>query len=257
MSLVATFNVPTMATCPPGNVYSNVTQYLQQNATVTINDTGGTTITQYATGTTPTPTAGAVWYRQNTDAFHPFPMGIYGVYNGRWVKFTNAVQGELRWLVFDPTNLMDSTGLGLFIPAVSDTPFIAGNLFGWALCNGKNGTISLQNRFPLAGNKFNDPAAPGVWSAGVEQLDGTFVQDDHGGNDGTFPQNAIPPLNAAKYVAGANNPLASLYGGVENDGNVITINPTSGPQQKYAPVYPLYRAVGVFQFVGYGAVTSS
>ncbi len=255
MSLVATFNVPTKTDCPPGNVYQILTQYLQQNVTITISDTGGTTISQYAQGSTPTPTAGAIWYRQNSDAFHPYPMAIYGVYNGRWVPFHNHSIGDVMWTFRDPTGLMDTNGFGLFIPT-TDTPNIAGSLFGWQAVNGKNGSANLHNRFPIASDTYNDPNAPNAWSANIQNLDGTFTQSASGGRVGTIPQNAIPALNAAKYVAGANNPIAALYGGVENDGNIIQINPTTGAQQNYAPLYPLYRAVGCFQFVGYSAVSS-
>ena len=256
MSLVATFNVPTKTDCPPGNIYQILTQYLQSNVTITITDTGGATVNQYSQGSTPTPTAGAVWYRQNSDAFRPYPLGIYGVYNGRWVPQYPPPVGRIDWFNLDPTGLMDANGFGLFAPT-PDTPNIAGILFGYQLCNNKNGAVNLQNRFPRAGYQYSEGTG---WVANV--LDPapatTYSDQTNGGRGGvTLLTNELPSLNAAEYKAGSNQSTPMFYGGGSYDPATIqSVNPATGTQIAIQPLDPLYRVIGAFQFVGYGATTS-
>lgn len=87
-----------------------------------------------------------VWHRTDVDGE---PLGTYIYFNGLWVR-EPPTPGARIGLYTGDSNLFDGTGLGIPGPGP-----IAGDLFGWALANGLNGTANLSNQFIIAGAMDN------------------------------------------------------------------------------------------------------
>jgi hypothetical protein len=82
-----------------------------------------------------------VWFK--TDAAGR-PLAIYEFYNGNWRKvYTGAIVGEIR-MYFGSSAAFDGTGRGI----------VGGDLDGWCLCNGNNGTPNLHNFFPCMSSNY-------------------------------------------------------------------------------------------------------
>ncbi len=122
------------------------------------------------------------------------------------------VGGIIMWHG-ETSGVFTSTGLG------------QGNLDGWALCNGKNGTIDLSGRF-VVGTGYNGEARD------IRDVDATtFSMGDKGGvAKYTFNNNEIPLRNHTHAVKG----------NTKNDGvhqhnahNTLTMTETNGSNRRF------------------------
>lgn len=259
MANTATFTAtnPPDGYCPVGNIFQAIVSYLNGHSTVTLSlDSASSSF--FYTDSTPTPVAGGIWFRKNTDAFKPYFLGIYTVYNGRWVPIPNHRIGEVMWTTEDPTGLIDDNGKGLFVPIspLSDTPNIAGGLFGYQLMNSQNGSVNLRDRFPIAGSIYQD----GAWTSKILGADGvTYTQETNGGRDGiTISVGNLPSVPTAEYDSTKTATDAILYAGVKYDDTATNpLNISGAAQVAIRPINPLYRSIGAFEFIGYDAASTS
>lgn len=77
------------------------------------------------------------------------PLAIKTFYNGHWRRVYNGMLGEVRGYSGDPTQDFDTTGLGK----------IGMTYDGWHLCNGRDGTPDLSDRFLIAAHMNNNSVA--------------------------------------------------------------------------------------------------
>lgn len=200
------------------------------------------------------------------------PLGLYFYYNGNWRRvYSNAI-GDLKFFQGDPTdaiNGFDSSGLGV----------IGGMNDGWALSNGKNGTLDLSNYF-IAGANMNasgggaqfDTAAA-AWLSYVNQL----IVKDHGDeNNGAGQAQALLKMtdlptirvilqgfaelsasNATKraIVTGnydVNNPHAQTLGVFGSNPTPLSTDPdTTVVPKTSVQTTPRWYAAAICRFVGY------
>jgi hypothetical protein len=198
------------------------------------------------------------------------PISIRTYYNGHWRRVYNGMLGEVRMFGGNPndTTVWDGNGAGV----------IGGIYDGWQICNGKNGSLDLSDRF-VVGGTMNNIGHPGYDPTNAWQ---TFVDGKTSNHSGGFPnhlltQADLPPFNS---IAGTSdvvlsghgfkadvdhpgNPAALVdtnYGG--GDANSVRIgNYGSSPNpsvygtpvtpQTPVPTLPPYLALAFIQFVGY------
>jgi hypothetical protein len=186
-----------------------------------------------------------VWYKIDAAGR---PLGVFMFYNGNWRKvYTGAIIGEIR-LYIGSSAAFDTTGLGI----------VGGDLDGWALCNGNNGTLQLHNFFPLMSSGYD---AFGV--AGWYGNPNGFSQPSAAGGLGNWQiqDNHLPQLRAHGYyesfttasgsvgtpnvlVCDASKPMCALP--VED---VNTNQPVGGQAQ--IDNTPPWVAMAPIMFVGY------
>ena len=130
-----------------------------------------------------------VWFKIDSAAR---PLGIYMFYNGNWRKvYTGVVLGELRFYS-GASSVFDGTGRGI----------VGGDVDGWALCNGQNGTFNLQDKFLVASTQYG-----AGWQANPSGLGGG---NSGGRSNNTIQCNNLPDLFAVAQLA----TIASSSGGL-------------------------------------------
>lgn len=186
-----------------------------------------------------------VWYK--TDAAGR-PLGVFMFYNGNWRKvYTGVAVGEIRHF-FGSNSYFDGSGRGI----------VGGDLDGWAVCNGANGTPNLHGCNLKGGHLgvsvgrgdgwWSDMETPGVWV----QSGGTWGGPNSGHQ---ITINNLPQLlygiygdNRAQGGSGAWE--AAGPGGTANEISFSYINGT-----QFSPNTPMawetYTVVGHIMFVGY------
>jgi hypothetical protein len=179
-----------------------------------------------------------VWYK--TDAAGR-PLGVYMFYNGNWRKvYTGAIIGEIRLYVGGQA-AFDASGRGL----------IGGDLDGWAVCNGNNGTTNLVNYLPTAGHMGQSVGKPDGWWCDGE-TPGTWVQ---GG--GAFGPRRITGANLPQLltvVYGTPTAATPGTGAYHLNGPVaVTFWPeaTSQGSPNNPLPYQAYIAMAFIEFIGY------
>lgn len=176
-----------------------------------------------------------------------------------WEQIYTGQPDEVRMLVQDTSGDFDSTGL-----AIMGTDW-----YGWALCNGNNGTINLQNKFVVAGYDYNETTGYWVTNIGSQQ-------DSGGGQTGGSAQVGTTPIDLSNggfvnfQINLWNLPLLNVFvpynGEYASGGNTLgaPIGPGTGDQEITIPFtnqaqmvgalisrIPHFVAVGYVQFVGY------
>lgn len=173
-----------------------------------------------------------VWFRVDAAGR---PIGVYQFYNGNWRKvYTNVGLGEIR--MWSGTNaVFDSSGRGV----------VGGDMDGWALCNGQNGTPDLSNRFIVGSSQF-----AGGWQSNPDGQGAGFS-----GGTGVIKCINLPDLFAQATLA----KVAS--------GTVVEVASPSGPDGPWdisvqdiingchpagqVPLVPPWYAFAFIEFVGY------
>jgi len=173
-----------------------------------------------------------VWYK--TDGAGR-PLGVYMFYNGSWRRVYTGVYGEVRMFAGNPASYFDGSGRGI----------VGGDLDGWALCNGQNGTPNLADHFIIAAQSFG-----AGWVTSVEgSSKSSGGQNAYAINPQNLPYLAVTlPHKAVQSGTGAVG-----FGGtgdVTQDYPVAGLNgvPMGGGP---LPVVPPYIALGYMMFVGY------
>lgn len=181
-----------------------------------------------------------IWDRRDAQGR---PIGLYIYHSGHWVKIYTLPIGATVIFTGDPTGLFDGTGLGII-----DTDW-----YGFAFCNGQNGTEDFTDRFPIGG----------VFSSGVWKSSVTGTAAETGGvatitldSDHTW-QAATPELTVGTWEADGNaaNAAGNLYGEVSpsTPAAAVTLISAGVGNQSPDPVttVPPFRACVLCQFVGF------
>lgn len=203
------------------------------NGTIPDNAGGGIYV-----GSTPPSSAltNKVWYK--TDGAGR-PLGVFMFYNGNWRKvYTGVAINEVR-MYAGPYSVFDGSGRGL----------VGGDVDGWALCNGQNGTLNLEGYFITGG----------AWSGSqwVARADGPTYKASGGQRGQVYcTNNNLPPLNSKHWYrnvqSGTGVPaLVADFNGSNVMNPVVDQN--DGTQGHGQPLnFPiLFYAMAYMQFIGY------
>jgi len=184
-----------------------------------------------------------VWYK--TDAAGR-PLGVYMFYNGNWRKvYTGAAYGEIRMFWYY-SGMIDGTGRGV----------LGGDMDGWALCNGQNGTPNLEGYFPVCGQQGETVGqASGQW---FTDADGVAWRNSGGQrNRVQITMANLPPMVAHTHIQGIQQGTgAGISVANNNSANpdyqlpITDASGNSGGNQTL-PFQNLYIAIGFFMFVAY------
>jgi len=199
------------------------------------------------------------------------PIAFKKYYGGRWRRIYNGMLGEIRMFSGDPTvvDLWDSDGKGMPEKEYD----------GWQICNGKNGSPDLTDKFIVCGKWGTD--APAGWKTKVIDADGDAVHTG-GLNKVMILHKHLPPINPlgpsqtppqqanelilhgneAKDTAGADHspqfkPIIDVfYAALKTHDQLLCTygsNPGGTPEvkQEALPTVPPFIALGFIIFVGY------
>lgn len=252
---------PAPDACPSGNLFYDGVDWVGNHITATFTPDAGTGVQIIRQSATPAPTANTVWHRIDATGGVNAPLGEYVYFNGRFVPNpTGRRIGDYMLTDFNPNGYMNSDGKGLFVPVspATDTPNIAGPLFGWHLANNVDSTPNVKNRFMMAGYKYIDGTG---WVASVKDdaPATTYSDQTNGGREGiTITGGQLPPISTRTYSATATGSSAQVLSGLNYDPGVaaVPINTAGVAQSAIQPINPLYKVVGVFQWIGYAAASA-
>jgi hypothetical protein len=192
-----------------------------------------------------------VWFELDTQGR---PIAIKTFWHGNWRRVYNGMLGEIRMYSGDPSVDFDTGGRGL----------VGGTYDGWQLCNGRNGSPDLSDRF-LIGAHMNKNLGHGQygedgWTTIV--VDGS--QDLHTGGDNAITldaENTYRPATQATrfrhWTADGNAPEAhtgNLYGvkSTNEDNNDDLVPGDEGnPSPPPITTIPPFIAVAFIIFQGY------
>jgi hypothetical protein len=184
-----------------------------------------------------------VWFR--TDGAGR-PQGIYMFYNGNWRKvYTGVALGEIRMFSGPFSVYFDAGGRGL----------VGGDLDGWALCDGNNGTPNLEGFFPVGGQRGQAVGqATDQWFSNCE---GNGWRSSGGNRGLTINMNYLPAMVAHTQSVGFQQGTGAGFAVATTDVTQAAYhlqvtdlagNPGAGQQ---LPSQHLYIALGFIMFVGY------
>jgi hypothetical protein len=201
----------------------------------------------YKGGITPPADISGVWHRDTPQG----PGGVYRFYNGFWVRDENRRIGEITIWAGNPTGLFDNTGKGL-----AGSGPVALDWYGWAFCNGQNGTVDLRDRMIIC---QNDQASPysGAYRTNVKgtplTTGGTHqvqLQISEMPQHKHFsPPNKTFILGTASYTGYADIREQAPFDigfGFET-GDVVHNGPMNLPHENMPPFY----ALAYIQYIGY------
>lgn len=247
---------PDPSFCPTGNLFYAAVDWVKNHITANFNPDAGTGIQIIRQAATPAPVPNVIWSRIGSTGGVSDPLGQYVYFNGRWVPDPTGLRiGDYMFTDFDPNGFIDANGKGLFVPVspASDTPNIAGPLFGWQLANNLNGSPNLKNRFPMAGYKYTEGVG---WVASVKDPAPatTYSDQTNGGREGiTLTADELPPIPTRAYSSTLTGSTAKVLSGLNYDpaGSDVPINVAGAAQVSIQPINPLYKVVGAFVWIGY------
>jgi hypothetical protein len=184
-----------------------------------------------------------VWYK--TDAAGR-PLGVFMFYNGNWRRvYSGVALGEIRIFAGPFSLYFDGTGRGL----------VGGDVDGWALCNGQNGTLNIEGDCPVPGlpGQFVGQSTDGWFS----NCEGTGWHAAGGQRGLTISMNYLPPMVAHSHIRGYQEGTGAGFAASTNDGTApdyqLPVRDASGNAGlgQQLPSQHLYVALGFIQFVGY------
>lgn len=175
------------------------------------------------------------------------PLAIKIWYNGNWRRVYNGMLGEVRGYHGDPSVDFDTDGKGKI-----------GELFdGWHLCNGRDGTPDLSDKFLLAGHMNNENGHVGYDNGWQSFIGGTDQKT--GGEDSTTLTSATTYQKATQEVklklwsadGNAPNNTGDLFGlGANGEHTLIQADPGNTQPTSFTNLPP-FIALGWIIFVGY------
>lgn len=180
------------------------------------------------------------------------PIALKTFYNGHWRRIYNGMLGEIRGYNGNPTNDFDTNGLGK----------IGLTYDGWHLCNGKDGTPDLSDRFLIAAHMNN--ASVSGYQGGEWVTTEVKTAGEHTGgfreitlNESNTYRPDIPAVRERLWSATGNAPqphTGDLWGvksgtDSEND-NIAPAIPGNTTPEAINIINP-YIALAYIIFVGY------
>jgi hypothetical protein len=179
-----------------------------------------------------------VWYK--TDGAGR-PLGVFMFYNGNWRKvYTGVAIGEIRQYI-GTNGAFDGTGRGL----------VGGDLDGWAVCNGSNGTPNLMGR-NLKGGYLGSQAGQGDgWWSNSES--GAWVQGGGSAGPHQIALTNLPPLIYeifGKAGTAGNQSGYGLGGAADTPTSFSYVSGTQSSPNTPMP-FEIYTVVAHIMFVGY------
>lgn len=177
------------------------------------------------------------------------PTDIKIWYNGNWRRVYNGMLGEVRGYNGDPTVDFDTDGLGL----------VGGRYDGWHLCNGKDGTPDLSDKFLIGGHMNNSHGHTGYSSGWQTFVDGSTDQKTGGNHSVTLDaaHTYEPPIDVVVYKRSApgdtSDPAGNLAGVTPEPATDVHLYNNSGGNTTPDPINILnpFVALGWIIFVGY------
>lgn len=181
------------------------------------------------------------------------PLAVKLWYNGNWRRVYNGMLGEVRGYHGDPSVDFDTDGLG----KVGET------YDGWHLCNGKDGTPDLSDKFIVGGHMNNSAGHSGYDNGWQTFVDGVGDLKTGGTNQITLTSgNTYRPPKAEVIVgtwsadgnARAGN--GDLYGAKDNqpaatDNFTLVAADTGNTTPDPISILNPFVALGWIIFVGY------
>jgi hypothetical protein len=169
------------------------------------------------------------------------PIGLFVMYNGNWRQVSTGNPGQIAMLAGDWGTYFDPSGLG----------YVGLPWDGWAIANGKNGTMDLTNKFVIPGYRCDG------WGLWVTNVDG-FDAYSGGRNQFILEIFNLPymsvTLNARDGYASGQQAFGVTNSGPSPQGGAVVawdyqINGTGS--QIPISLIPPYIAMGFAQFIGY------
>jgi microcystin-dependent protein len=197
----------------------------------------------YKGSITPPADINGVWLRDTPQG----PGGVYRFYNGFWVRAENRRIGEITVWAGNPIGLFDNSGKGL-----AGSGPVALDWYGWAFCNGQNGTVDLRDRMIIC---QNDTATP---YSTQYRTNVTNVPTTTGGeHQHTLTNDEVPktPITGTVTIGKSDNrdgsdteALGTDFGKGSATFNVIGyVNGGEKPHNNMPPYY----ALAYIQYIGY------
>jgi len=184
------------------------------------------------------------WFRINTIGA---PVGWYAFRLGVWTREEPPVSARFGFFTGSPGDFFDATGKGL-----KGVGPIAGDYWGWALMNGKNGTANLSNRFIILG-AMDNVGITGFDSNWRTNVNG--VPEATGGvakitldADNTYSPDLVIGVHDATGESLDN--AGKLYGKL-GDGSADLTIVTGNTSPDEISVVPPFFAMALIQFIGY------
>ena len=198
------------------------------------------------------------------------PLAVKIFYNGIWRRIYNGMIGEIRMYSGPPGSDTDPT-------FDADGKGRPGKEYdGWQICNGKNGSPDLSDKFIVGAHMNKADDHPDFTSGWVTFVDGINDLKTGGKKNHMIVANNLPPVNptgpdktppeaANKLIIHGRdwkdedhspdfNPLIANHyaGGIKNDWDLLTYgaNPPTDPQ-KEVPTLPPFYALAFIIFKGY------
>jgi hypothetical protein len=135
------------------------------------------------------------------------PLAVKTFYNGKWRRIYNGMLNEIRMFWGDPANTADwdSDGRGI----------VGGRYDGWQICNGKNGSPNLTDRFMVGAHMDNSAGHVGYSGGWQTFVDGVGDLQTGGAKDIFIQHKYLPSidpegtgslvLHGKEYDSGSNN----------------------------------------------------
>ena len=181
----------------------------------------------------------------------PIEIRIWWENSGAWRRVYNGMIGEVRMYNGDPSIDFNTDGLGN----------IGGRYDGWHLCNGKDGTPDLSDRFLIAAHMNNAGGHVGYdngWQTSISNVDDekTGGERDITLTDATTYRGAKDAITAQRFTADGNAPdAAGDLLGIGSGGTQYTLQGGDADAGNTEPdsisIIPPFIAIGYIIFVGY------
>jgi hypothetical protein len=191
------------------------------------------------------------------------PVALKTFVAGNWRRVYNGMIGEIRGYTGNPSVDFDPEGKGL----------IGGTYDGWQICNGKNGSPDLSDKFMCSGHMNNTAGHSGYSSGWQTFIDGITDRKSGGSKDHMLQMADLPPLDPTTghselrlhgkgFKADIDHPgfpaaiVDTNYGNLQNFDVPIAnygANPNGSPPtpQTAVPLIPPFFVAALIIFQGY------
>jgi hypothetical protein len=188
-----------------------------------------------------------VWFQKDTQGR---PIAVKVWWNGHWRRMYNGMLGEVRGYTGNPGTDFDNTGMGR----------VTGEYDGWHLCNGKDGTPDLSDRFLIGAHMNNEDHSGYVDDEWVTWISNKTGMHTGGERDFTLTEDttwrpATPQVTLYGWSATGNIPdnPGSFYGrkNVDSAEYPIVAADEGNLDPSAVSIIPPFIAMAWIIFVGY------